>query len=696
MVRFLRYSAAIVLGLILSPGVLGRGLEAQPSTPGISETEHIFVCCIYGHDPRGAAAFTDSLRRIGASWDGILWYYTNAPQRKAYVIHIVEDAAGMTQALYTEKAHVIVDGHSNFGLGGVFASADELRQQTITNIQYMDDDRLLDYGGAWTAVNVPKLLSGQAYPNWWPVFKDGTSAIMPYDFDDPRGAPPYNSYLTYQLPGDPVHYKIESVPNGALERFPGCGRPAWYAPDGSAPDPKNLDHRKYFITNTNTAFESIGKWLVCACPEGCCGTNYLSTPAGTGLKEARWHFSVPSPGTYNVMARWPASTQNVSSATYSIAHARGTTRVQVNQRTNGGGWNELGAFTFGAEEYQVTLTDKTGEGAGNVVADAVRISGTTNTGAFDLTIDNTFCPKIHYARKTIVFRRQPGIDPTKLRYARMFYDGCLSGLYYLDVFHHGVVFYTVGDAYLSEFETYLRAYLQGASDAQIWAALQDLQTVYDYYDFSRSPKEQNTSQAESPAVISQAPPKLGALAHRWARSPPDRVLETLKRPDFIHNERLSRTIIMAAFQRRQAAAIAVALHQIALPLIEKTDEMRLSKIRGLIAARRILEAFPEQAMVPLLEAYEKGDLPTKGNIIRASAKISGGDAVKGLLLRALGDQSFCDKVEWQATGAPLRLCDVAYNQLVLHYRVNGVLRTITPSYSLEARDYHIGVLKAKL
>jgi hypothetical protein len=682
--------------MVLVPWVVGSEPEAQPSPPGISQTEHIFICCIYGQDQRGAAAFTDSLRRIGARGNGVQWYYTNAPQRKAYVIHMVKDAAGMVQALCTEKAHIIIDGHSNFGLGAVFADAAELQRQTITEIRYMDDDRILSYASPWVGVNIPKFLSGQSYPNWWPVFKDGASAIMPYDFDDPRGPPPYNYYLTYQRPGDPVHYKIECVPNGALERFPGSGIPAWHAPDGSAPDPKNPSHRKYFITNTNAAFEAVGKWLVCPCRDGCCGTNYLSTRTGTGLNQVRWRFSVPSAGTYAVFARWPASTQNVSSAAYSITHAQGTTSVGANQQTNGGAWNQLGTFVFGSGEYMVALSDKPGEGTGNVVADAVRILGPTNTGSFDLTIDNTLYPKTHYQKKTIVFRRELGVDPAKFRYARMFYDGCLSGLYYLEAFHRGVAFYTVGDAYLSEFETYLRTYTQGGSDAQIWAALQDLQPLYDYYDFSRLPTEQNAQQAESPSVVGGLDPSREAQARHWARLPPVRVFDALKRPEVIQDEPFSHAIVLAALGERRAEAIALALRQMPLPLIERTDEHRLSKIRGLIAARRILEAFPEQSLGPLLEAYARGDLVTKGNIVRALGKISGGEAIRNLLLGALADQGFCEGEESISGGTPLRVCDVAYNQLVLRYKIKGVLRTISPSHSIEARDYHIGVLKAKL
>ena len=139
----------------------------------------------------------------------------------------------MAEALYTEKAHIIIRGHSNYGLGGVYATSREFAAQTITSIRYMDDDRLVNYSSPWVAVNVPRLLAHQSFPNWWPVFQDGTSAIMPYDFNDPRGDPPYNYYLTYQVPGDPTWYKIETVDNSALERFPGCDKPAWHAADGA-------------------------------------------------------------------------------------------------------------------------------------------------------------------------------------------------------------------------------------------------------------------------------------------------------------------------------------------------------------------------------------------------------------------------------------------------------------------------------
>jgi hypothetical protein len=623
-----------------------------------------------------------------------LWYYTNAAQRKVYVIHLVDNAEGMIRALSTENAHVVINGHSNAGMGSVFATGPEQMRQVIPAIRFVDDDRILSYSSPWVSVNVPKLLATQRYPNWWPLFKDGTSAIMPYDFDDPRGQPAYNYYLTYQIPGDPTRYKIESVPNGALERFPDCGRPAWYAPDGSAPDPKNPDHRRYFITNTNTAFESTGRWLVGACRDSCCGTNFLFCPAGSGSNQVRWSFSIPSPGNYAVFARWPASAQNVSNARFTVAHAGGATSVIQNQQLNGGGWNELGVFPFVAAEYSVVLSDQT-TGNGRVVADAIRVTGPTNAPTSDQFIDNTACPKPHFGQKTIVASKQPLIDPAKLRYKRLYYDGCWSGTYYLDVFHRGVMFYTLGDAYVSGFETYLRDYLRGKGDEEIWTALQELQPVYDYYDFSQPPNRQFAMRSESLSPSAPANPAREFKMRRNGQMSARRVFETLRQAQFIHDEELSRAQVLAAFADRKTEAIELALAQVSTPLIERTDEGRQSHIRSLIAARRILEAFPADAVPALVKLYARTNGITRGNIVRVCLRI-GGEPIRNLLLNALADQTPCQGEDWNSGGEPMRVCDEAYNEIVLRYRLNGVLRTLSPAHSIETRQYHLAVLKTKL
>lgn len=115
-----------------------------------------------------------------------------------------------------------------------------------------------------------------------------------------------------------------------------------------------------------------------------------------------------------------------------------------------------------------------------------------------------------------------------------------------------------------------------------------------------------------------------------------------------------------------------------------------------MAAKSILEAFPDESVPALRALYRRGDALTRGNIVRSSGGIPGGDAVRDLLVGALEDKSFCEETSPESVGEPLRVCDVAYNQLVLRYRVKGMLRTIGPAHRVEIRDYHIGILKTKL
>ncbi|MBE0426200.1 MAG: putative Ig domain-containing protein [Nitrospirae bacterium] len=450
-------------------------------------TEHIFVCLLYfaASDKPDLISF---LQNEGAYKDGDVWKYESLAQGKTYIIHIIEDIESMKQALYTENAHMIMTGHANYGLGGVFIPDYTRKEQVTNNIFYIDDDKIFNYSSPWIHVSVYGLIESQAYPNWWPVFKDGTNGIMPYDFGDPQGDPPYNYFVTYQVPGDPTYYKIETVRNSARMRFPDSNRPAWYSPDGSLPDPSNYDHLQYYITNTDLSFESIGKWIRSRSDTGYYGSHYCYTSAGQGDKLVRWNFSIPEAGNYDVFAWWPSSASNTVNALYTVTHSSGSITVTKNQTVSGGQWNKLGEFYFDPGEYSITLTDATS--AGNVVADAVKITHRDNPAVFDTTIDNLVCPKSHYGSKTILFRKELEIELVKLKYKRMLYDSCSVGTYYLDTFNRGVMFYTVASSNTRGIYRYLKAYWEEKSDQEIWQILQAYQPLYDYYYFDKLPSEQ--------------------------------------------------------------------------------------------------------------------------------------------------------------------------------------------------------------
>jgi hypothetical protein len=330
----------------------------------IASTEHIFFCVV-DFAPGGERQLEAVLRTIGAVPERGAWRYVNEMQKKTYWIHLVEDIEAMRRALYTRDAHIIVKGHANYGLGAVFTPREAHRKHEVLNdIRFLDDPNIFNYSSPWIAVKVYRMTRAGKWENWWPVFQDGTSAVMPYDFGDPRGDPPYNYYITYRLPGDPVHHKIEPTPGSAVERFPDSEAPAWYSPSGAPPDPKNSDHWQYYIRNPDQD-------LV-----------------------------------------WP--------------------------------------ITCGGSE----------------------------------------CPQPHYAAKTILFRKELEIDPARLAYKRMMYDACHVDNYYLDTFQRGIMFYSAGSSSTSGSFVYLKAYLEGKSDHEIWAEVQAHEPVYDYYDFTRPPLKQ--------------------------------------------------------------------------------------------------------------------------------------------------------------------------------------------------------------
>ena len=353
---------------------------------GQDTEEHIYVGFLYSGRDITKPFYESMLWNLGASQQGAdTWTYTNPIQNKTYIIHFIDDLASLRQALGTYGAHIIVVGHANYGLGIIFPTPSESDREMIESVRYIDDDRIFNVSSRWVHVSVSGMRTGQAYPYWWPVFQDGSSGIMPYDFGDPNGDPPYNYYLTYQLPGDPNTYKVETVHNSAMERFSDSWRPAWYAEDGSVPDPNDPNHLKYYITNSwswSRSCKTIGSWLQYQdIPSERDNSpyyreNYIYNSAGGGADRTIWYFTIPEAGEYNVLSWWPAALNSASDAPYTINHSTGSTTVRMNQGFNGRRWNQIGQFHFDANDYTVVLTDDAG--SGNVVADGLRISHVNN------------------------------------------------------------------------------------------------------------------------------------------------------------------------------------------------------------------------------------------------------------------------------------------------------------------------------
>jgi RHS repeat-associated protein len=93
-------------------------------------------------------------------------------------------------------------------------------------------------------------------------------------------------------------------------------------------------------------------------------------PAGAPASDAfTWTPAIPNSGTYQVYARWPASSANAGAAQYTVTHGGGTANVTLNQKQNGGSWVPLGSWSFApGAGHKVTLA---AAAEGTTIADAM-------------------------------------------------------------------------------------------------------------------------------------------------------------------------------------------------------------------------------------------------------------------------------------------------------------------------------------
>lgn len=185
--------------------------------------------------------------------------------------------------------------------------------------------------------------------------------------------------------------------------------------------------------------------------------------------------------------------------------------------------------------------------------------------------------------------------------------------------------------------------------------------------------------------------KVQALASRSTKA----AFDGLKAVEFLVNKDLTHKAVYAAFNHRKVEALNLARNYLKLPFPKFDETRRANRVRDFNIAKKIFEVFPDESTPLLTNLYRESDSFARGNIIRAAGGVAGGESIKKLLIEALGDKSFAEDETPDMVGEPLRVCDEAYNQLVLRYRVTNVLRTITQAHDIATRDHHIDILKQR-
>jgi PKD repeat protein len=856
--------------------------------------EYIYIAQCYGGNEVGQLSMTSVLQSLGATQTGTYdWTYTNPTSGKVFYIKFVRNGIDLVNAMKRDGTHIIVSSHSNYGLGYIFSTAKEDVDLMLNDIKYVDDNRIVKFGTAMCGVSAYGMRTGQAYPYWWPIYRDGTSAIAPYDFNDPNGPPAYNYYLTYQAPGDPNYYKVQTVNNAAIQRFSDSSMPPWYSIDGRAPDANNPNEKQYFIRNTEKWYPSIasaGTWTQYQdLPANRVNSqyfkeNYVYNAAGTGSDYMRYLFTIPTAGQYKVQAWWPAMSTNATNVPYTVYYFGGSSLITVDQTKNGRKWNDLGTFTFNPGDYSVLETDAAS--SGYVIADAIRVGHTSNpndvvqsdfvavsssfpakiipcgpaplnvmfvnagtgdlterlwdcgdgytnttrdmlyheyinpgvytisltvrgplgsstktktgyvivwpadtnqtlpltaefacmnkfnsiskynaplaasfadvsrganitswlwnfgdnqtsteqnplhiyaqpgnynvsltvtNGAgqtatetkpnylrvvqFEKTIDNVDYPKTSYGGwvgKTMLKTKTADVIRSDMRYSRMLLESCNSGDYYIQSVGHGKMYYSVGSSTGQGSLAYLRNYLLEKNDKEVWDSMQQVQAVYDFYNFNLLPNQQDTgtlaamttSEASAGPLTSEEQSAIEGMKSMSAFD----VFETLSQPEYMTNDKLSGSAISQAYSGREYDAIEIALMRVKTP-IESTDNNCIQELK---TAKSIFKQYSNIAIPRITSLYPQEDPAVNANLITASGVLVNNNEIKAMLIDALDDLTFTTDDNPELVGRPLRVCDIAYNQLVLNLNIQGVLRTIGTGMTEETRDYHINVLKGKL
>lgn len=173
------------------------------------------------------------------------------------------------------------------------------------------------------------------------------------------------------------------------------------------------------------------------------------------------------------------------------------------------------------------------------------------------------------------------------------------------------------------------------------------------------------------------------------------VFDRLKSVDILTNEKFLNKAVYYGFQHRKEAAVAFALNAMKQPTYQQSEDVAvISRGIDVYVSSKVFEMFPDETIDPLLQMYQNGDPITRANIVRASGAIVNHQSIHQLLLIALDDRGFYEEKERiESIGNPMRVCDHAYNQIVLKYKIKSMLRTISPAHKVEIRDYHLEKLK---
>lgn len=176
---------------------------------------------------------------------------------------------------------------------------------------------------------------------------------------------------TYGIPKDRTHIISHAQVPGSTHTDPG---PNWDWSYYMSLVNQTSNATEVIVDNETTGrFTASANWSTSNYSSQKYGASYRFANPVLASDPAWYKVNVPTSGSYDVYAWWPANTGYNSKVPYIIKSTSGFQTVYANQTNNGGKWNYLGTFDLSSGDYDAIGVSRWTETSGYVIADAVKI-----------------------------------------------------------------------------------------------------------------------------------------------------------------------------------------------------------------------------------------------------------------------------------------------------------------------------------
>ena len=312
-----------------------------------------------------------------------------------------------------------------------------------------------------------------------------------------------------------------------------------------------------------------------------------------------------------------------------------------------------------------------------------------------------------------------------MRYSRLFYEGLQYGMYFLDTFNRGIVFYTVNNSTSLGYTTYLkitssakatRRYGSNCKNAKPYMTI-IISTNGRHYNkkllYAKvilmtatkiiaicllvglmvfTPDRARTQEPAGPGSDRTLSPAKVKKIDQLAAMPIPEVFTILRSPEFLDEEEYLNKAIYTAFNHRSEQAVQFALGYVRSTQLKKIP----TGTQDFYIAKQTLQIFPDQSWKACLIYTAAGGPKSEEMSSKCSVKWTADNPSGMYWSTPWTTRPFARAIQPESTGEPLRICDVAYNQIVIRYKIKNVPRVIGSIHAIDMRDHHIQILKDML